>query len=143
MAGEAAGDLSEKKIAFARRGADKLRPIVKEARGRSVSVTIETKSIRIVLDANVLASMLELLDSVLASHSAEGVELTPNEAAEILRMSRPSVMRLVERGDLTARMVGSHHRLSRAEVLAYRDRQARVRRQALGNLARLTDEHDF
>jgi excisionase family DNA binding protein len=70
-------------------------------------------------------------------------ELTPQEAAAELRMSRPTVIRLIDKGALPARMVGTHYRLPRAAVLAYRDRNAAVRRAGLRNLAALTEDHDF
>jgi excisionase family DNA binding protein len=135
-------DITPRKIAAARRGANELRPLAKAARRHAQAVTIATKGARVVLDAEIVAGMVDFIDSMPDALGDEQ-ELTPNEAAEILRMSRPSVMRLVETGALSARMVGSHHRLSRTEVLAYRDRESRARRRALTNLARLTDEHDF
>ncbi len=67
-------------------------------------------------------------------------ELTPQQAGGILRMSRTSVMRLMEKGLLSARLVGSHHRFVRAEVLSYKDRISAVRLEALQNLADLTDD---
>ena len=65
------------------------------------------------------------------------------EAAKILRMSRPSLMRLVGKGHLTARKVGAHHRLSRAEVVAYKLAQSGVRRGSLAAIASITEEFDF
>lgn len=70
-------------------------------------------------------------------------EISPQEAAGLLRMSRPSVMRLIGRGLLHPRKVLSRHKLSRAEVLAYRDEQGRQQRQALENLTAFAEEHDF
>jgi excisionase family DNA binding protein len=67
-------------------------------------------------------------------------EVTPNQAAEILKMSRPSVMRLIENGDLHPRMVHSRHKLSRTEVEAYAEWQTRERRRALANLTELGEE---
>ena len=50
-------------------------------------------------------------------------------------------MRLIERGELRARATDEGHLLSRAEVLAYKARQAAVRREALSELVRFTQEH--
>ena len=77
-----------------------------------------------------------------AEAPADKNEISPQEAAGLLRMSRPSVMRLIERGLLHPRKVLSRHKLSRAEVLAYRDEQGRQQRQALENLAAFAEEHD-
>lgn len=45
-------------------------------------------------------------------------ELTPNEAAEILGMSRPLVVRRMDVGDLPFYYVGSHRRCKLSDVLA-------------------------
>jgi excisionase family DNA binding protein len=94
------------------------------------------------LDADQLASVVKALASVVADGGADD-ELTPQEAAAELRMSRPTVMRLIGKGELPARMVGTHYRLSRAAVTEYRDRNTAVRRTGLRNLAALTEDYDF
>jgi excisionase family DNA binding protein len=70
-------------------------------------------------------------------------EISPQEAAAILQMSRPSVMRLIAKGQLHPRKVLSHNKLSRAEVDNYQHEQSRQQRQALSNLVTLTEEYDF
>jgi excisionase family DNA binding protein len=47
-------------------------------------------------------------------------ELTPEQAAALLGMSRPMLMQRVRRGDIPHRMVGAHHRLKLADVAAFR-----------------------
>lgn len=44
-------------------------------------------------------------------------EITTTTAAAMLDVSRPTVMKYIRGGRLTARMVGSHHRLQAQEVL--------------------------
>ncbi|HVS41321.1 MAG TPA: excisionase family DNA-binding protein [Candidatus Dormibacteraeota bacterium] len=46
--------------------------------------------------------------------------LTPRQAAELLGVSRPHVMKLLHLGDLHSSKVGAHHRLALEEVLRYR-----------------------
>jgi predicted DNA-binding transcriptional regulator AlpA len=70
-------------------------------------------------------------------------EISPQEAADILQMSRPSVMRLIQKGFLHPRKVLSRNKLSRAEVLAYQAEHAREQREALTNLTALSNEYDF
>jgi excisionase family DNA binding protein len=67
-------------------------------------------------------------------------EVTPQQAAGILQMSRPSVMRLVQQGHLSARKVGAHHKLSAAEVKDYARRHARKRATARDELSTLSQE---
>lgn len=49
-------------------------------------------------------------------------ELTTVEAAELLNVSRPFLIKQIEAGTLPCHMVGTHRRLRLADVLAYRDR---------------------
>jgi excisionase family DNA binding protein len=49
---------------------------------------------------------------------AENQELTPNEAARILGISRPLVVHRMEVGDLPFRYVGKHRRVKLKDVIA-------------------------
>jgi excisionase family DNA binding protein len=71
--------------------------------------------------------------SVIPMHA----ELTTVEAAEILNVSRPFLIKQLEAGMLPHRMVGTHRRLRLADVLAYRDR---VDAEAEDALAAMTAE---
>jgi excisionase family DNA binding protein len=63
--------------------------------------------------------------------------LTTIEAAELLNVSRPFLIKKIEAGELPHHMVGTHRRLRLADVLAYRDR---VDAAANAALAAMTEE---
>lgn len=136
-------EVSPSILADARRAAGRLRKSV-AAQGRAAGKQIVLKT-----DARSARALLTFVDAMSASRpraprkTIEADEVTPNQAAEILRMSRPSVMRLIEQGKLHPRMVHSRHKLSRAEVTALAERQTRERRKALAKLGELSEEHDF
>ena len=67
-------------------------------------------------------------------------ELTTTVAAELIGVSRPTLMKMVRDGVLPSRMAGSHTRLRTSDVLALRKTRARERREALEALLRFDDE---
>jgi excisionase family DNA binding protein len=58
-------------------------------------------------------------------------ELTTVEAAELLNVSRPFLIKQLEAGALPYHMVGTHRRLRLADVRAYRDRMDEQAEKAL------------
>jgi excisionase family DNA binding protein len=67
-------------------------------------------------------------------------ELTPNEAAAILGVSRPQVYKLIEDGRLAHRMVGTHRRIPVASVTAFHAEQQAAQRAAMNQLTALSND---
>ena len=59
---------------------------------------------------------------------AEDGEISPEDAASVLGVSRPLVRRRMDAGELPFRRVGTHRRLRLRDVLALCDREFSVRR---------------
>ena len=70
--------------------------------------------------------------SVVAEHH----ELTTQRAANILGVSRPFLVRMLEAGKLPFHMVGSHRRVYLSDLLDYKAKRDRARHQAVRRLAR-------
>jgi len=87
-----------------------------------------------------IEGLIDMLEAVAEGEVATVVrtprELTTQQAATVLNVSRPTVIRLVEDGSLPARMVGSHRRIPLPAVLAYRDNMIARRRQVLDEMVR-------
>lgn len=66
--------------------------------------------------------------------------LTTEQAAAVLGVSRPTIVRMIEDGKLPARMVGTHRRLALGDVLAYRELSTKRRRDALDEMTRQAEE---
>lgn len=136
-----AGDAREAEV---REAAARLLGLARGAGGRDLEVRVSTGGATVAVSAAALAAIASQAVGEGRGPAAPGAdEVSPNEAAGILGVSRPTVLRLAQRGVLPYRMVGSHHRLPRAEVVAYRDANAAARREALQNLAALSQKHDF
>lgn len=85
-----------------------------------------------------------LVEAVDALNSGKAVTIHPNnltvttqEAAEILGVSRPTVVKLVEEGMIPATKVRRHRRLMLNDVIAYRDG---LRTRQLDFIAETTDD---
>lgn len=51
----------------------------------------------------------------------QSMTLTTQQAADLLGVSRPTVVRLIKSGELAAERIGNRHRLVLDDVLAYRE----------------------
>ena len=61
--------------------------------------------------------------------------LTTQEAADLLNISRPTLVRLLTDGDISYTMRGRHRRVMLRDVLAYQERTRTERREALDQMA--------
>jgi excisionase family DNA binding protein len=89
--------------------------------------------------AQTLSSLLLALADGHAVHVTRvDEEVTTSEAAELLNVSRPYLVRLLDERVIPHRKVGTHRRVRRSDVVAYRDQQYReveASLQALANQA--------
>lgn len=67
-------------------------------------------------------------------------DLTTEQAASLLGVSRPTVVRMIDEGKLPARMVGTHRRVTLSDVIAYREESSRRQSEALDEMTRQAEE---
>ncbi len=85
----------------------------------------------------VVRDMAQGLTITLIPHDKE---LTTKEAADILGVSRPFLVRLLDRGEIPYHRVGTHRRLRVEDVLGYRELRAKHRREQLRRLTELSEQ---
>ena len=90
----------------------------------------------------VVASLLdEILKNLQAGKAvsivSEHQQLTSQRAANILGVSRPFMVRLLEEGRLEFHMVGSHRRVYLQDLLTYKKRRDEARHDAIVRMARM------
>lgn len=97
------------------------------------------------------AGAVELLSHVLEAMAAgqgvtlipESAELTTVQAADLLNVSRPYLIKLLEQGAIPHRKVDKHRRIRMEDVVAYKDAIDRERERALDRLTREAQTQDM
>jgi excisionase family DNA binding protein len=67
-------------------------------------------------------------------------ELTTQESADLLNMSRPFLIRLLEEGKIPFFKVGTHRRIRFSDLMAYKQRRDEEKLQALATMAHICED---
>jgi excisionase family DNA binding protein len=106
--------------------------------GQDLTLYINGETAPLVLGQDVLALLQEILAHTALGRSVavmpQGAELTTQEAADLLKVSRPFLVGLLEAGEIPYRKVGSHRRVSLSDLLAYQARTQAEQEEALRQL---------
>ena len=105
---------------------------------------VGTKGRKVELPGPVAVLLDEILMHMQAgkavSITPEHQQLTTQRAGNLLGVSRPFMVRLLEEGQLPFHMVGSHRRVYLKDLLAYKKRRDKERHAAIGRMARMEME---
>lgn len=108
---------------------------------RHLSLTIEDQ--KVLIPASMVPALIAAARLVSEGHAVDvlpaDVEISAQDAADILKVSRPYLLNLVKKGILPYRMVGAHHRIPMAAVIAYK-REQEPRRRSLEALSAETQD---
>jgi len=131
-----------------RAAANQLRQILASQAAGEVTLRVldqAAKPAEVTLSPALSTLLMELLRHVgrgdavtLVPHSQM---LTTQQAADILNVSRPFLISLLEKGEIAHTLVGRHRRIKADHLFAYKRGRDDRRSQALSDLAELDAEH--
>jgi len=129
--------VSSRKLAsyLQNKGASRTIAVVMQDDTTGEKVTIPPEAFRLLVD--ILAQMAEGNAITLIPIHAE---LTTQEAADILNVSRPYLVGLLESGEIPFRKVGTRRRVRYQDLMNYKNRIDAARRQTLDELAAQAQE---
>lgn len=99
----------------------------------------------ITLSPALAQSFLEVLRLVSSGRGFQLIpldsQLTTQEAADLLNVSRPYLIKLLERNDIAFERVGRHRRIKASDLIKYKENRDENRANALADLAKFDGEH--
>jgi excisionase family DNA binding protein len=133
--------------ALARASGQILFPYVQQKRPVTLRVRDADQDRPIELPPGAVALLMDILEAMAAGHGVtiipESAELTTVQAAEVLNVSRPFLIKLLDDGVISHRKVGKHRRIRMEDVMAYKAAIDRERESVLDQLAREAQEQDM
>lgn len=125
--------------AVAARGLARLNP-----NERTIVLSAQNGDEEVRLPASVVRALMKVVAQMANGNAIAIVpveaELTTQQAADLLNVSRPHFISLLESGKIAFRMVGTHRKVKGRDVLSYRDRETARRRATLAEMASMDHE---
>ncbi|MCY3916593.1 MAG: helix-turn-helix domain-containing protein [Chloroflexi bacterium] len=129
---------------IAREATARIVPFVRTRKPLEVRIVEAENQEPLVLPAGAVALLKDILEAMASGHSITMIphhaELTTVEAADILNVSRPYLIKLLEAGEIRFRKVGTHRRILMEELMAYKEKSERRSRAAMDELVALSEE---
>ena len=132
---------------LARVSGQRLSLYARPKRSLSLRVTEADRDQPVELPAGAVALLIDILEAMAAGRGVtiipENAELTTVQAANLLNVSRPFVIKLLAERALPHRKVGKHRRILIEDVMAYKSRIDQEREVILDRLTAEAQEHDM
>lgn len=139
---------TEQEVALAKEGSREL-SMVMTTKEEVQEITVRSGDNEQVvrLPASAVQMLMEILVNISQGNAVQVVpvhaELTTQQAADFLMVSRPYLVKLLDEGQIQHRKVGSHRRIRYDDLLQFKEREGRARKAALDELAAEAQELDM
>jgi excisionase family DNA binding protein len=134
-------------VELARASGQRLAPFARHGRPLTLRVRNSRREEVIELPAGAVKLLMAILEDMASGRAVtvvpQNAELTTQQAADVLNVSRPFLIGLLEDKKLPYRMVGTHRRVRFEDVLRYKEAIDAERRKALDELAAEAQELDM
>lgn len=133
---------TETEAVIARTAAERLHAVA-EAH-QDVTIHIEGSKLAVPLPARAVELMFEVLTAMANGQPVSVIphqtELSTQQAADYLNVSRPFIIKLIDEGKLPARKVNRHRRINFVDLVAFEKTSRKERMRALATLAEIDRE---
>ena len=138
---------SKRDIELARTSGQRLAPLARRGGPLTVRVRDAEHEQSLELPAGAVKLLMAILEDMAAGRAVtlvpQNAELTTQEAADFLNVSRPFLIQLLEQKKLPFRLVGTHRRVRFEDVLRYKEDIDSKRRKVLDELTTQAQELDM
>jgi excisionase family DNA binding protein len=117
---------------------------VKSSREKSIRINILETDELITIPASALTLLYAILQNMAEGKAISIIpsdsEVSTQQAAELLNVSRPHLIKLLEAGKIPFKKVGSHRRILLKELITYDEKQKKDRENQLDFLSKQAQE---
>ncbi|PKO47296.1 MAG: DNA-binding protein [Betaproteobacteria bacterium HGW-Betaproteobacteria-4] len=139
---------TEQEMALAKEGSRELSMVMTTPEEtQEITVCMGHSEQRVHLPASAVQMLMDILVNISQGNAVQVVpvhaELTTQQAADILMVSRPYLVKLLDEKKIEHRKVGSHRRIRYNDLLQFKAQEERARKAVLDELTAEAQELDM